>query len=304
MIQLEANVLKKIKIKLQYLLPKQMLTQLVGWLADQKIPVLTQLAIRLFAKLYKIDMTEAKEKEFSSYSTFNDFFARPLKKNVRPIILGENQLAMPADGIISQLGLIVNDQILQAKGYFYSLTALLAGNYILVNKFRNGLFITTYLSPRDYHRVHMPCDGLLTEMIYIPGNLFSVNNLIAKNVPNLFTRNERLICIFDTIVGKIAQILIGAIIVGSINTIWYRGFNNERKGIIKRWTYPEKNKIGSVYIKKGEEMGKFKLGSTIINLFQSNHIKFNSILEKGRVTRVGELLGESIYLNNNEYSNS
>ncbi|MFS1562271.1 MAG: archaetidylserine decarboxylase [Candidatus Arsenophonus phytopathogenicus] len=293
-------MLEKIKIKLQYLLPKQGLTQLAGWLADQKVAGFTQFMIKLFAKFYKVDMAEAKESEFSAYSTFNEFFTRPLKQNIRPIVAGSNQLALPADGVISQLGLIMDDQILQAKGHSYSLTALLAGNYILAEQFRNGFFVTTYLSPRDYHRVHMPCDGLLTEMIYVPGDLFSVNQLTATNVPNLFARNERLICIFETTFGKMAQILIGATIVGSINTSWRGCVNNQREGIIKRWTYPEKDKTGAVYLKKGEEMGKFKLGSTVINLFESNHIKLNSALEQGSVTRVGELLAESIYPNTEE----
>lgn len=290
-------MLEKIKIKLQYLLPNKGITQLAGWLADQKAAVFTQLIIKLFAKFYKVNMTEAKESEFSAYSTFNEFFTRPLKENIRPIVVGKNQLALPADGVISQLGLILDDKILQAKGHFYSLEELLASNYILADKFSNGTFVTTYLSPRDYHRVHMPYDGLLTEMIYVPGDLFSVNQLITTNVPNLFARNERLICIFDTQVGKIAQILIGATIVGSIDTSWCGCVNNEREGIIKRWTYPEKDKTGAIYLKKGEEMGKFKLGSTIINLFESNHIKLNSVLKPGTITRVGELLAELIYPN-------
>lgn len=293
-------MLEKIKIKLQYLLPKQGLTQLAGWFADQKAAGFTQLMIKLFAKFYKVDMAEAKESEFSAYSTFNEFFTRPLKQNIRPIVTGSNQLALPADGVISQLGLIIDDQLLQAKDHSYSLAALLAGNYILAEQFRNGLFVTTYLSPRDYHRVHMPCNGLLTEMIYVPGDLFSVNQLTATNVPNIFARNERLICIFETAFGNMAQILIGATIVGSIDTSWCGCVNNQREGIIKRWTYPEKDKTGAVYLKKGEEMGKFKLGSTVINLFEPNHIKLNSTLEQGSVTRVGELLAESIYPNTKE----
>ncbi|MGP1923590.1 MAG: archaetidylserine decarboxylase [Arsenophonus sp. NEOnobi-MAG3] len=296
-------MLEKIKIKLQYLLPKQGLTKLAGWLANQKLPGFTQLMIKLFAKFYEVDMAEAKESEFSAYATFNEFFTRPLKENIRPIVAGSNQLALPADGVISQLGLIMNDQILQAKGHSYSLEALLAGNYILADQFRNGLFVTTYLSPRNYHRVHMPCDGLLTKMIYVPGDLFSVNQLTAKNVSNLFARNERLICIFETSFGQIAQILIGAIIVSSINTSWCGCVNDQREGIIKQWNYPEKDKSGAVYLKKGEEMGKFKLGSTVINLFKLNHIKLNSALEAGSVTRVGELLAELFYSNTEEQTN-
>ncbi|AMA65151.1 Phosphatidylserine decarboxylase proenzyme [Candidatus Arsenophonus lipoptenae] len=248
-------------------------------------------------------MNEAKESKLSAYSTFNDFFTRQLKENIRPIVIGKNKLALPADGMITQLGLILDNQILQAKGHSYSLIALLAGNYILANKFRNGLFVTTYLSPSNYHRVHMPCDGLLTEMIYVPGDLFSVNPLTVINIPNLFARNERLICIFDTPVGNMAQILIGATIVGSINTSWYGCVNNKRKGIIQHWSYPKKEKINSIYIKKGEEMGKFQLGSTVINLFESNQITLNSNLLPGKITQVGELLAESIYNNNYQHNN-
>ncbi|MGP1928879.1 MAG: archaetidylserine decarboxylase [Arsenophonus sp. NC-WZS1-MAG3] len=296
-------MLEKIKIKLQYLLPKQWLTQLAGWLSNRKLAGFMQLIIKFFAKFYKVNMEEAKESEFSAYATFNEFFTRPLKEGMRPIVAGNNQLALPADGVISQLGLIMNDKILQAKGYSYSLDALLAGNYILADQFRNGLFVTTYLSPRNYHRVHMPCDGLLTKMIYVPGDLFSVNQLTKINVPNLFARNERLICIFETSFGTIAQILIGAIIVGSIDTSWSGCVNNQREGIIKHWIYPEKDKTGAVYLKKGEEMGKFKLGSTVINLFKSNYIKLNSALKVGSVTRVGELLAESFYSNTEEQTN-
>ncbi|MDT9587270.1 MAG: archaetidylserine decarboxylase [Candidatus Arsenophonus melophagi] len=290
-------MLEKIKIKLQYFLPKILLTQLVGWLSEQKTAWVVQLMIRLFAKFYKVDMQEAIESDCSAYPTFNAFFTRQLKEETRPIISGDNQLALPADGVISQLGLILDDQILQAKGHSYSLEALLAGSYMLVNKFRNGTFVTTYLSPRDYHRVHIPCNSLLTEMLYVPGDLFSVNKVNTTHVPNLFARNERLICIFETPVGKMAQILVGAIIIGSIDTNWCGCVNNKREGIIKRWTYPEKNKTGSVYLKKGEEMGKFKLGSTVINLFESNHITLNPLLRPGSITRVGELLAEAIYLN-------
>ncbi|MGP1953396.1 MAG: archaetidylserine decarboxylase [Arsenophonus sp. ET-KM2-MAG3] len=297
-------MLKKINIKLQYLLPKQRLTRLAGWFADQKLAGFTQLIIKLFVIFYKVDMTEAKERKFSAYLTFNDFFARQLKKNIRPIVKGNNQLAIPADGVISQLGLIINDQILQVKGHSYNLKRLLADNQLLTDKFHNGLFITTYLSPRDYHRVHMPCDGLLTEMIYVPGNLFSVNQLTVKNVPNLFTRNKRLICIFDTPVKKMAQILVGATIVGSIDINWRNNcFNNKYEKNIKHWIYPKKDKIGAIYLKKGEEMGKFKLGSTVINLFESNQIKLNVILKQGTITRVGELLAESIYSNAEKYTN-
>lgn len=287
-------MLDKIKIRLQYMLPKQGLTQFAGWFANKNAGFITQWAIKLFAKVYKVDMNEAQKSEFTAYATFNDFFVRPLKEQVRPLVAESHQLAQPADGAISQLGPIQNDQIFQAKGHNYTVEALLAGNYQLADKFRGGEFITTYLSPRDYHRVHMPCDGLLTEMIYVPGDLFSVNPLTAANVPNLFARNERLICVFKTDMGLMVQILVGATIVGSIETVWSGCVNNQREGIIKRWTYPEQLTENAVFLKKGEEMGRFKLGSTVINLFEPNAIQFNSSLIPGYATRMGELLAETV----------
>ncbi|HEF8772590.1 archaetidylserine decarboxylase [Providencia manganoxydans] len=287
-------MLEKIKIRLQYMLPKQGLTQFAGWFASRNVGFVTQWAIKLFAKAYKVNMSEAQKSEFSAYATFNDFFVRPLKEEARPLVSGNHQLAQPADGAVSQLGLIQDDQIFQAKGHNYTVEALLAGNYQLADKFRNGDFITTYLSPSDYHRVHMPCDGLLTEMIYVPGDLFSVNPLTAANVPNLFARNERLICVFKTEMGTMVQILVGATIVGSIETVWSGCVNNQREGVIKRWTYPEQLAENAVFLKKGEEMGRFKLGSTVINLFEPNTIRFNPSLIPGYATRMGELLAEVI----------
>ncbi|ETT02739.1 archaetidylserine decarboxylase [Providencia sp. PROV188] len=286
-------MLDKIKIRLQFMLPKQGLTQLAGWFASRNVGFVTQWAIKLFAKAYKVNMNEAQKSELTAYSTFNDFFIRTLKDGARPIVEAEHQLAQPADGAVSQLGPIDNDLIFQAKGHNYTVEALLAGQYQLADKFRGGDFITTYLSPSDYHRVHMPCDGLLTEMIYVPGDLFSVNPLTAANVPNLFARNERLICVFDTPFGTMVQILVGATIVGSIDTVWSGCVNPQREGVIKRWTYPAQGEEGAIFLQKGEEMGLFKLGSTVINLFEPNKIRFNASLIPGYATRMGELLAES-----------
>lgn len=287
-------MLDKIKIRLQFMLPKQGLTQLAGWFASRNVGFVTQWAIKLFAKAYKVNMNEAQKSELTAYSTFNDFFIRTLKDGARPIVESEHQLAQPADGAVSQLGPIDNDLIFQAKGHNYTVEALLAGQYQLADKFRDGDFITTYLSPSDYHRVHMPCDGLLTEMIYVPGDLFSVNPLTAANVPNLFARNERLICVFDTPFGTMVQILVGATIVGSIDTVWSGCVNPQREGVIKRWTYPAQGEEGAIFLQKGEEMGLFKLGSTVINLFEPNKIRFNASLIPGYATRMGELLAESV----------
>lgn len=188
-------MLNDLKLSLQYILPKLWLTRLAGWGARKRAGWLTKLVIDLFVKYYKVDMKEAQKPDTASYRTFNDFFVRPLRDDVRPLNADPSVLVMPADGVISQLGAIEDDKILQAKGHNYSLEALLAGNYQMADLFRNGSFVTTYLSPRDYHRVHMPCNGILREMIYVPGDLFSVNHLTAQNVPNLFARNERVICL-------------------------------------------------------------------------------------------------------------
>ncbi|HBO22264.1 MULTISPECIES: archaetidylserine decarboxylase [unclassified Providencia] len=287
-------MLDNIKIRLQYILPKQGLTKFAGWFADKNAGFVTQWAIKLFAKAYKVNMNEAQKSELTAYATFNDFFVRALRDDARPIVALDNQLAQPADGAVSQLGPINDDLIFQAKGHNYTIEALLAGQYQLAEKFRGGDFITTYLSPSDYHRVHMPCDGLLTEMIYVPGDLFSVNPLTAANVPNLFARNERLICVFETPIGSMIQILVGATIVGSIETVWSGCVNTQREGVIKRWTYPTAHSEGAVFLKKGDEMGRFKLGSTVINLFEPNTISFNSSLIPGYATRMGELLAVSV----------
>ncbi|WP_225639661.1 archaetidylserine decarboxylase [Candidatus Profftia sp. (ex Adelges kitamiensis)] len=261
------------KIKFQYLLPKQIITHLIGWVADQEFGWFTQLFIKTFIKYYKVNMKEALYPNPEHYKTFNDFFIRQLRYGIRPVTENPDHLVSPVDGIISQLGKIKQGKIIQAKKHDYSLESLLAGNYFLAEEFKDGHFATIYLSPRDYHRVHMPCNGILQEMIYVPGELFSVNLLMISNIPNLFARNERLICIFKTDFGLMAQILVGATIVGSIKTAWSGTVNITREGIVKRWTYPSTG-TGVIMLKKGEEMGYFKLGSTIINLFTANHIQF------------------------------
>lgn len=280
----------QVKIALQYLLPKQRLTQLAGWAAEKNAGALTHWVIRLFARHYGINMQEAQKSDLSAYASFNEFFTRPLKHSARPIDFAHNCLCLPADGMISQIGPLRDDLLLQAKGHYYSLDALLAGQTEWVRRFRHGAFATTYLSPRDYHRVHMPCDGTLREMIYVPGELFSVNPLTAENVPGLFARNERVICLFDTAAGPMAQILVGATIVGSIETVWSGTVTPPREGIIKRWTWPAGESEGSVALLKGQEMGRFKLGSTVINLFAPGQVKLVEQLQSLSVTKIGQPL--------------
>ncbi|WP_410012165.1 archaetidylserine decarboxylase [Sodalis sp. C49] len=287
-------MLDRIKIALQYLLPKRWLTQLAGWGAELQAGWLTKLVIDLFVRVYRVDMQEAQQPDTSAYPTFNAFFVRPLRDDARPIDSDPDTLVMPADGIISQSGPIAGEQVFQAKGHHYSLEALLAGNERLVELFRDGAFVTTYLAPRDYHRVHMPCNGILREMIYVPGELFSVNPLTAANIPNLFARNERAICVFDTDFGPMAQILVGATIVGSIETTWSGVVTPPRDGIIKRWRYPTADEDGAVVFLKGQEMGRFKLGSTVVNLFAKGGVSLGDHLHSRAATRVGERLATGI----------
>ncbi|WP_230492407.1 archaetidylserine decarboxylase [Martelella alba] len=275
---------------LQYLLPKRCLTQLAGRLADYPAGWLTKLIITLFVRYYKVDMQEAMRPELSAYPTFNAFFVRPLRDDARPLDTDPNALVMPADGVISQLGPIDGERIFQAKGHHYTLEALLAGNERLTEIFRDGAFVTTYLAPRDYHRVHMPCNGILREMIYVPGDLYSVNPLTAAAIPNLFARNERVICVFDTDFGPLAQILVGATIVGSIETVWAGAVTPPREGIIKRWRYPDAESEGAVVLLKGQEMGRFKLGSTVINLFAKDRVVLDERWHTLAATRFGQRL--------------
>ncbi|WP_338501793.1 archaetidylserine decarboxylase [Erwinia aphidicola] len=283
-------MLDRIKLGLNNVLPKKALTELAGWGASKRAGWLTKAVIDAFVWYYKVDMKEAQKPDTASYRTFNDFFVRPLRDDARPIETDPNLLILPADGAISQLGRIHGDQIFQAKGHTYSLEALLAGNAAMTDMFRDGEFVTTYLAPRDYHRVHMPCNGILREMIYVPGDLYSVNPLTAQNIPNLFARNERVICRFDTEVGPMVQILVGATIVGSIETVWSGTLTPPREGVIKRWSWPGADEEGAVVLLKGQEMGRFKLGSTVINLFAAGKVKLAESLAAESKTRLGETL--------------
>jgi len=283
-------VFDRFKLGLNHILPKKALTELAGWGASRRGGWLTKAVIDAFVWFYKVDMAEASKPHTGSYRTFNDFFVRPLKEGARPVDPDASLLALPCDGAISQLGRITGDQIFQAKGHYYTLQALLAGNDALAEKFIDGEFVTTYLAPRDYHRVHMPCNGILREMIYVPGDLYSVNPLTARNIPNLFARNERVICVFDTDHGPMVQILVGATIVGSIETVWAGTVTPPREGVIKRWRYPSAEHDGAVVLLKGQEMGRFKLGSTVINLFAPDRVKLAESLEAESKTRLGQPL--------------
>lgn len=278
---------QRAKVAFQYIMPQLYLTQLAGWFAQQKWGAVTHFVIKVFAKKYNVDMSEAKKENFSDYESFNQFFIRELKDGARKINENPTALCLPADGRVSQIGHIDDERLLQAKGHFFSLSDLLAGDEELVNTFKNGEFATIYLSPRDYHRVHMPCDATLRKMIYVPGDLFSVNPFLAEHVPNLFARNERVICVFDTAFGPMVQILVGATITASMSTVWAGVINPPRTGEVKVWTYQGDS---AIKLTKGQEMGAFQLGSTVINLFPANSVTLAEHLEVDVPVRMGEIL--------------
>jgi phosphatidylserine decarboxylase len=270
----------------QYLIPKQALTTLAGKLASAQAGGLTTSVIRWFVGRYDVNMAEAADPDIASYQSFNEFFTRPLKVGARP--LADADFLCPVDGAISQFGAIERDQIFQAKGHSYSTRALVGGDGELAARFENGSFATLYLSPRDYHRIHMPCDGRLTRMIHVPGELFSVNPTTARAVPGLFARNERVVCVFESDFGPFILTLVGATIVGSMATVWHGVVNPPRPGSVREWRY-EVDK--AVELKKGDEMGRFLLGSTVVMLFPANTLKFNPDWAPARAIRMGEAMG-------------
>nr|WP_275447025.1 archaetidylserine decarboxylase [Pseudoalteromonas sp. Of7M-16] len=271
---------------MQYALPKHAVSRLVGKLAAAQAGALTTQLIKLFIKQYKIDMSEALYEDPAHYKTFNEFFTRPLKPGIRPLATEEHIIAHPVDGAISQLGDVVDGQIIQAKGHDYSLQTLLGGNEQDVAPFLGGKFATIYLAPKDYHRIHMPVDGVLKKMIYVPGDLFSVNPLTAQNVPNLFARNERVVAIFDTEIGPLSMVLVGATIVASIETIWAGTVTPPAGKDVFSWDYPTDGPQ-AIKLKKGDEMGRFKLGSTVILSWGPETAEFLADQQPETVTRMG-----------------
>jgi len=268
----------------QYLIPKQALTALAGSFARAEAGAATRAFIRWFANRYQVNMAEADNPDLASYPTFNAFFTRPLRPGVRP--LAQATWVCPVDGAISQFGAIAKDQIFQAKGHSYSTTALVGGDATLAALFEDGHFATLYLSPKDYHRIHMPCDGVLRRMIYVPGDLFSVNPTTARGVPGLFARNERVVCVFDSAHGPFVLTLVGATIVGSMATVWHGVVNPPRPGHLWERTYDD----GAVTLRQGEEMGRFLLGSTVVLLFPKGPMAFNPAWQPTRPIRMGELM--------------
>ncbi len=276
----------RLKVLAQHLLPKQPLTTLAGRIAGARGGAATTRLIRWFAGKYGVDMSEAANSDLASYASFNDFFTRPLRPGVRPLAAAD--FVCPVDGAISQVGAIDDHHLLQAKGHRFTTTALVGGDAALAAEFRHGSFANLYLSPRDYHRIHMPCDGRLLRMIHVPGALFSVNPVTARGVPNLFARNERVVCLFDSPVhGRFVMVLVGATIVGSMATVWHGVVNGRRTGTLADWDYGDQ----TIALKQGEEMGRFLLGSTVVMLFRPGTIEFNPDWAPERPVRLGELMG-------------
>ena len=278
-------MIDQLKILGQYILPKHLVTLLAGKLADAKMGKFTTFLITHFIKKFNIDMDEAKHSDPAYFDTFNNFFTRELKEELRPLVEGDDNLATPVDGCISQQGDIKQGRLFQAKGHDFSLRELLGGRDDVATPFDDGIFSTVYLSPKDYHRIHMPITGKLEKMIFIPGDLFSVNPLTAENVPNLFARNERAVAIFSTAIGPMAMVLVGATIVGSIETVWAGTLRAQKNKEVQYWDYLDQE----IILEKGAEMGRFKLGSTIVALFPKGSIEFSDTLAPSSVTRLGEL---------------
>ena len=268
----------------QYLLPKQLITTVLGRAAQAEGGAATTAVIRWFVRRYGVDMQEAADPDLEHYQTFNAFFTRALRPGARP--LAQADLLCPVDGAISQFGAIEGDRVLQAKGHAYSTRALVGGDAALAARFHNGHFATLYLSPKDYHRIHMPCSARLQRMIHVPGDLFSVNPGTARGVPGLFARNERVVCVFDAAQGPFVLALVGATIVGSIATCWHGVVNPPRPGIPREWRYDEP----SIRLKQGDEMGRFLLGSTVVMLFPPGLLQFNADWMPEGVVRMGQAM--------------
>ncbi len=270
----------------QYLIPQQALTAFAGWVAGSQWGGATTRIIDWFVKRYNVNMAEAANPDTASYKSFNDFFTRALRGDARP--LAAAALLSPVDGAISQCGPIAGDQVFQAKGHGYSTRALVGGDAALAAQFQNGEFATLYLSPRDYHRIHMPCAGRLTRMVHVPGDLFSVNPTTARGVPGLFARNERVVCVFEGERGPFVMVLVGATIVGSMATVWHGVVNPPRPGQLREWAYDQ----DAIHLAQGQEMGRFLLGSTVVMLFPQGVMQFESDWSPARPIVMGEAMGQ------------
>lgn len=275
-------------ILMQFLIPQHWVSRLVGMLGNSRNIFITRTFIGWFVKRFNVNMADAAEPDLARYDSFNSFFTRALKAGARPIMGADTDPVCSADGVISQLGPINAGNIVQAKGKDYSVAALLAADPVLAQSFTGGCFATIYLSPRDYHRVHMPASGRLRKMIYVPGKLFSVNKLTSERVNGLFARNERLVCVFDTDTGPMALVLVGAMIVAGIETAWSGHVCPNRNSLFEVDYTDHKT---PVVLEKGAEMGRFKLGSTVVALFGPGMLQLNSQLAAGSAVQMGQVMG-------------
>lgn len=280
--------LDTLKTAWQYCLPHHILSRLIGKLADCENTVVKNTLIKLFLKRFKVDLATADRPSMDDYTSFNDCFTRGLKPGTRPI--AASSIVSPVDGSISQFGKIEGEQIFQAKGHNYTINDLLGGSEHALGEFENGEFATIYLAPKDYHRIHMPIDGRLKRMVYVPGRLFSVNQLTAKTIPSLFARNERVICYFETAIGVVPVIFVGAMLVASIKTAWAGIVAPHRENNVQQWDYDPTQE--NTHYKKGDEIGQFCFGSTVIVLFPSNSMNFEPILQVDGSVTMGQAFGE------------
>lgn len=283
-------MIDKLFVLSQYLTPQQAVSKLAGKLADnESTPALKNRVVKWFIGRYGVDMSEAVDADPAAYPSFNAFFTRALKPGLRPVEADPQVLTSPVDGAISQLGQIESGRVFQAKGQHFSLLELLGGDSTRAAPFADGKFATIYLAPKDYHRIHMPLAGTLREMVYIPGKLFSVNPVTAANVPNLFARNERVAAIFDTEFGPMAMVLVGAMIVGSVETTW-AGVVAPGTGLVTTTTYDSDS--NPIRFEKGQEMGRFRLGSTVILLLPKDAVRWKAQLAAETKVRMGEPFGD------------
>lgn len=276
-----------LKTWVQHILPQHGLSRLMGKLTECQIPWLKNWLIDKFIRTYGVEMAEAVEPNPHAYPNFNSFFTRALQPAARPIVQDARAIACPVDGTVSQAGVINAGDLLQAKGFNYSVEQLLGGSAARAAPFMEGHFATFYLAPKDYHRVHMPLTGQLREMVYVPGRLFSVNARTTDRVPNLFARNERVVALFDTAIGPMAVILVGAMLVASIRTVWAGVVAPQLVGP-RSWQYCDQH----IALTRGDEMGHFALGSTVIVLFAPNSMTWETEIQPGQTVRLGQLLGK------------
>jgi phosphatidylserine decarboxylase len=281
---------QEVLTKLQYILPHHTLSKMMSKLTHCENKIWKNLFIKQIIKHYGVDMNEALEQDINSFKSFNDFFTRELNPAVRPLTTTPNAIACPADGSVSQTGKINDGEIFQAKGKSFTATDLLGGDPARAEPFNNGIYTTIYLSPKDYHRLHMPLTGTLREMVHIPGRLFSVNTATTQSVPGLFARNERVAALFDTDAGPMALVLVGAIFVSSIETVWHGVVTPPSITSVRSWKYQENAPV----LKIGQEMGRFNMGSTIIVLFGNNKAKWDSNFTAEKVVRLGEHIGDTL----------